>query len=133
VRSNSSSGHDNSTSSIQQKAGDLSWQPVDERDEVELVSDADTEDTDFQVDDLPEDEQEEERTSAIVIAEEGRGLILRGEGVATADLVVHSGECPVYPLPSLILTLLCYRDDPYAHWLVNYPQRFAALPDECLA
>lgn len=106
MRSNSSSGHDNSTSSIQQKAGDLSWQPVDERDEVELVSDADTEDTDFQVDDLPEDEQEEERTSAIVIAEEGRGLIVRGEGVAVADLVVQPGECQVYLLPSLILTPL---------------------------
>src|SRR5712691_3903020 len=51
VRSNSSSGHDNSSPSIQQKTGDLSWQPVDERDEVELVSDADTEDTDYQLDD----------------------------------------------------------------------------------
>ncbi|KAI0004297.1 hypothetical protein BJV74DRAFT_439824 [Russula compacta] len=91
VRSNSSSGHDNSTSSIQQKACDLSWQPVDERDEVELISDVDTEDTDLEVDDLPEEEQDEERTSAIVIVEEGRGLIVRGDGVAVADLVVQPG------------------------------------------
>jgi hypothetical protein len=93
VRSNSSSGHDYSTSSVP-KPLDLSWQPVDERDEVELVSDADSEDTDMEVEDLPEEEQEEqeeERTSAIVIAEEGRGLIVRGDGLAVADLVVQPG------------------------------------------
>ncbi|KAI0257518.1 hypothetical protein BJV78DRAFT_1293142 [Lactifluus subvellereus] len=81
VRSNSSSGNENGSFSIQQKPLDLSWQPVDERDEVELISDADTEDTDLEVDDMPEGEREEERTSAIVIAEEGRGLIVRGDGV----------------------------------------------------
>lgn len=117
VRSNSSSGHDNSSSSIQPKTGDLSWQPVDERDEVELVSDADTEDTDSQVDDLPEEEPEEERTSAIVIAEEGRGLIVRGDGVAISDLVVLPGASHVRPTPSLILTLLFYRNDPLAYRL----------------
>ena len=118
MRSNSSSGHDNSSPSIQQKTGDLSWQPVDERDEVELVSDADTEDTDFQVDDdLPEEETEEERTSAIVIAEEGRGLIVRGDGVAISDLVVLPGASHVHLLSSLILTLFYHRDDTFAHRL----------------
>jgi hypothetical protein len=91
VRSNSSSGHENGIFSLQQKAPDLSWQPVDERDEVELISDPDTEDTDVDEDDLPEGEHEEERTSAIVIAEEGRGLIVRGDGVPVADLVVQPG------------------------------------------
>ena len=96
VRSNSSSGNDNGNSGVQQKPLDLSWQPVDERDEVELISDPDTEDTDLEVEDLPEEEQEEERTSAIVIAEEGRGLIVRGDGLAVADLVVQSGMSHVY-------------------------------------
>ncbi|KAI0307840.1 hypothetical protein B0F90DRAFT_72744 [Multifurca ochricompacta] len=91
VRSNSSSGHENSVSGLQQRPCDLSWQPVDERDEVELISDVDTEDTDLDADDLPEGEREEERTSAIVIAEEGRGLIVRGDGVGVTDLVVHPG------------------------------------------
>ncbi|KAI9455853.1 hypothetical protein F5148DRAFT_1225326 [Russula earlei] len=85
VRSNSSSGHDNSSSSVQQKPHDLSWQSVDERDEVEIISDVSTEDIDL------EEEQEEERTSAIVIVEEGRGLIVRSDGVAIPDLVVHPG------------------------------------------
>src|SRR6266702_4025946 len=109
VRSNSSSGHENSTSSLQQKPCDLSWQPVDERDEVELISDVDTEDTDLEVDDLPEVECEEERTSAIVIAEEGRGLIVRGDGVAVADLVVQPGAvaCPsLHPSPPFFFLLL---------------------------
>jgi hypothetical protein len=94
VRSNSSSGHDNSISSLQPKPLDLSWQPVDERDEVELISDPDTEDTDLEVEDVSE-EHEEERTSAIVIAEEGRGLIVRGDGLAVADLAVHPGTTDV--------------------------------------
>ena len=98
MRSNSSSGNDNGTSGVQQKTLDLSWQPVDERDEVELISDPDTEDTDLEVEDLPEEEQEEERTSAIVIAEEGRGLIVRGDGLAVADLVVQSGMSHMYAL-----------------------------------
>jgi hypothetical protein len=91
VRSNSISGHENGIFSLQQKVPDLSWEPVDERDEVELISDPDSEDTDVDVDDLPEGEHEEERTSAIVIVEEGRGLIVRGDGVAVADLVVQPG------------------------------------------
>jgi hypothetical protein len=94
VRSNSSSGHDYSISSVQPKPLDLSWQPVDERDEVELISDPDTEDTDLEVEDDSE-VHEEERTSAIVIAEEGRGLIVRGDGLAVADLTVHPGATHV--------------------------------------
>ena len=94
MRSNSSSGHDNSISGVQPKPLDLSWQPVDERDEVELISDPETEDTDLEVEDVSE-EHEEERTSAIVIAEEGRGLIVRGDGLAVADLAVHPGTTHV--------------------------------------
>jgi hypothetical protein len=116
VRSNSSSGHDNSISSVQPKPLDLSWQPVDERDEVELISDPDTEDTDLEVEDVSE-EHEEERTSAIVIAEEGRGLIVRGDGLAVADLAVHPGTTHVlFHFPNL-LTNSSSRDDPFTHWV----------------
>ena len=93
VRTNSSSGHDNSISGVP-KPLDLSWQPVDERDEVELISDPDTEDTDLEAEDSSE-VHEEERTSAIVVAEEGRGLIVRGDGLAVADLAVHPGTTHV--------------------------------------
>ncbi|KAH9074326.1 RhoGEF domain-containing protein [Lactarius deliciosus] len=89
VYSDSSSSHEDA-SSLQQKPYDLSWQPVDEDDEIELIIDVGSEDTNLEVDDLPEVEREE-RTSAVVIAEEGRGLIVHGDGVAIADLVVQPG------------------------------------------
>jgi hypothetical protein len=105
VRSNSSSGNENGSFNISQKPPDLSWQPVDERDEVELMSDGDSEDTDLEEDDMPEGEREEERTSAIVIAEEGRGLIVRGDGVAVADLIVQPGVPRLYPFPITLLDI----------------------------
>ncbi|VDB99833.1 unnamed protein product [Peniophora sp. CBMAI 1063] len=70
---------------------DLSWQPVDERDEVDLTSEDDDTDLDMDDDDDDDPDREEERTAAIVIAEEGRGLIVRGDGVATVKLRVDPG------------------------------------------
>jgi len=66
-------------------------------------------DTDFQVDDLPEEEHEEERTSTIVIAEESHGLVVWGDGAAIANLVVQPGVSHVHPLSSFILMFFCYR------------------------
>ena len=37
-------------------------------------------------------EEEEERTSAVVVAEEGRGLIVRGDAVPVVQLQVHPGN-----------------------------------------
>ena len=70
---------------------DLSWQPVDERDEVDLTSEDEDTDLDMDDDDDDDPDREEERTAAIVIAEEGRGLIVRGDGVATVKLRVDPG------------------------------------------
>jgi hypothetical protein len=118
VRSNSSSGHDNGILAVQPKPLDLSWQPVDERDEVELISDPDTEDTDLEVEDVPEEEHEEERTSAIVIAEEGRGLIVRGNGLAVADLFVHPGTSHMYCHFPYVDTIWS-RNDSFTHRFFN--------------
>ena len=41
-----------------------------------------------------DEEKEEERTSAVVIAEEGRGLIVRGDGIPVVQLQVHPGKFP---------------------------------------
>ncbi|KAG6842500.1 hypothetical protein C0991_000026 [Blastosporella zonata] len=95
-RSRSSSiGNTNSVSipdiappTLQQKQSyDMGW--VDERDEVGM-SEEETDD-DHALDDDDDDEKEEERTSAIVIAEEGRGLIVRGDNVPIAQLQVPPG------------------------------------------
>ncbi|KAI0036684.1 hypothetical protein K488DRAFT_35623, partial [Vararia minispora EC-137] len=70
----------------------LSWQLVDERDEAEVSSEDETDDLDLDDDDDLDDlDREEERTAAIVIAEEGRGRIVRGDGVSTAKLRVEPG------------------------------------------
>lgn len=80
------------------KSYDVSWQPpsVDERDEVDLTSGDETDETDLDQDDLDDEDQEEEPTQAVVLAEEGRGLIVHGEGVPTVQLQVQNGMslCP---------------------------------------
>ncbi|KAI0067701.1 hypothetical protein BV25DRAFT_1867513 [Artomyces pyxidatus] len=96
VRSNSGSGVESTSPKLKPKPSyDLSWQAVDERDEVDLTSEGETEETDLDGEDDPEEdeheEREEERTAAIVIAEEGRGLIVRGEGAPVGSLQVQTG------------------------------------------
>ncbi|EMD41815.1 hypothetical protein CERSUDRAFT_110381 [Gelatoporia subvermispora B] len=68
---------------------DLGWQPVDERDEVGLTSEDDTDDdVSLDGDDQEEDEQS---TNAVVIAEEGRGIIVQGDDAPIVRLQVHPG------------------------------------------
>ena len=67
----------------------MAWQAVDERDEAGLTSGDET-------DDLGDDEdgndpKEEERTSAVIVAEEGRGLIVKGDGIPIVQLRVEPG------------------------------------------
>lgn len=72
----------------------MGWQMVDERDEVGLLSEEETDDDHGlgdELDDTDDDEKEEERTAAIVIAEEGRGLIVRGDEVPLVQLQVELG------------------------------------------
>lgn len=73
------------------KSYDVSWQPVDERDEVDLTSGDETDETDLDQDDLDDEDQDEEPTQAVVLVEEGRGLIVHGEGVPTVQLQVQNG------------------------------------------
>ena len=72
----------------------MGWQTVDERDEAGLLSEDETDDDHGlgdELDDSDDDEKEEERTAAIVIAEEGRGLIVRGDGSPLVQLQVEPG------------------------------------------
>ncbi|KAF8140081.1 hypothetical protein EV363DRAFT_326100 [Boletus edulis] len=68
---------------------DMAWQTVDERDEVGLTSGDETDD--FGDDDDGSENKGEERTSAIVVAEEGRGLIVKGYGIPVSQLKVEPG------------------------------------------
>lgn len=93
IRSRSSSvSNDHMSPRLQQKKSyDMGWQhSVDERDELA----ASEEETDEDQILLPEDDDQdddEERTSAALIADEGRGMIVQGEGLPLTDLLVLPG------------------------------------------
>lgn len=94
--SNTNSMHEVTAPRLSQKPSyDMNWESVDERDEAGLMSEEETDDDRGLEEDLgdeDEDEQEEERTAAVVIAEEGRGHIVRGDGVPIVQLHVEPGE-----------------------------------------
>lgn len=90
-QNNTNSMHENGTPRLRENPSfDMGWQTVDERDEVGLTSDEETDDLCEEDDEV--DDKEEERTSAIVVAEEGRGLIVTGEGIPIVQLRVDPGE-----------------------------------------
>ncbi|KNZ73490.1 Rac guanine nucleotide exchange factor B [Termitomyces sp. J132] len=85
---NAGSVPENPRPTLQQKPSyDMGW--VDERDEVGM-SEEETDD-DHPLDDDEQDEEKEEGTSAVVIAEEGRGLIVQGDNVPITQLQVPPG------------------------------------------
>ncbi|KAJ7169601.1 hypothetical protein C8R46DRAFT_948810 [Mycena filopes] len=76
----------------QKKSYDMGWQhSVDERDEFGASEEETDEDHILLPLDDDEQEEDEERTSAALIADEGRGMIVQGEGVPLADLHVQPG------------------------------------------
>jgi hypothetical protein len=68
---------------------DTVWRTLEERDETS----EDETDDDPSVDEIDEDdlEEEEQPTSAMIIAEEGRGVIVRGEGMPIIHLHAQPG------------------------------------------
>lgn len=93
-RSRSSSVADSRTNSLalsssSKHGSDGDWRAFDEREEIALTSESETDDdASLDLDDEGGDE-EEQPTSAVIIAEEGRGIIVRGEGGS-----VHNIQAP---------------------------------------
>ncbi|KAK0456257.1 hypothetical protein EV421DRAFT_1895502 [Armillaria borealis] len=82
--------HDHFVPRLHEKPSyDMGWHTVDERDEMGM-SEEDTDD-DQALDDEYDEDDKEERTSAAVIADEGRGLIVHGDNVPLAQLSVQPG------------------------------------------
>ncbi|KIP12013.1 hypothetical protein PHLGIDRAFT_82614 [Phlebiopsis gigantea 11061_1 CR5-6] len=69
---------------------DHGWTSVDERDEVGVTTDDETDD-DALIDEEDEQDVSEEATSAAMVAEEGRGVIVRGNDVPISQLQVKPG------------------------------------------
>ncbi|KAF9036417.1 hypothetical protein BDZ89DRAFT_1100599 [Hymenopellis radicata] len=87
----SSHGHEHYVPRLHEKPSfDMGWHTVDERDEVG-ISEEDTDDDPSLDGDDYDDEDEDDRTSAAVIAEEGRGLIVQGDSVPLSQLSVELG------------------------------------------
>lgn len=81
--------HDGGASRLREHPSfDMGWQTVDERDEAGLTSGDETDD--LCEEEETTDEKGEERTSAVVVAEEGRALIVRGERMSISQLSVHA-------------------------------------------
>lgn len=98
INNGSSAPHDSSPipnvpSLAQKQSYDLSWQAVDERDEAGIISEDETDDEHLIGDgDSGMVDREEERTSAAVVAEEGRGLIVQASNTPIVQLQVQTGE-----------------------------------------
>ncbi|RPD63002.1 hypothetical protein L226DRAFT_450595 [Lentinus tigrinus ALCF2SS1-7] len=125
IRSRSSSLANSKTESLHEKgmpplrgspSFDMGWQRPDERDEVGLGSGEETDDDPSFDDDGDEEEEEleEEPTSAAIIAEEGRGVIVRGDDTpvvrlhvapGTTHLLIGSSPTP-NAVPSFLATTL---------------------------
>jgi len=88
--SNTNSLHESGMPKLRENPSfDMAWQMVDERDEAGLTSGDET-------DDFGDEEdgngcKGEERTSAVVVAEEGRGLIVKGDGIPIVQLKAEPG------------------------------------------
>ncbi|KAF7791913.1 hypothetical protein EIP86_002939 [Pleurotus ostreatoroseus] len=98
VRSRSSSVGNGKVDSVHESSSpalhgapsfDRGWEIVDERDEMGLTSEDETDD-DVLLDD-DDDEELEQPTSAMMVAEEGRGVIVRGGEGPIVQLQVHPG------------------------------------------
>ena len=109
VRSRSSSignnvsnhGPDNPAPRLHKKPSyDMAWHVFDERDEV-AVSEDETDDDHHLPEGEDEDDKDEERTSAAVIADEGRGLIVRADSIPIVQLHVQIGESIIISRASL--------------------------------
>jgi hypothetical protein len=88
--------HENDAPNVSSETSfDAAWSGADERNEPSAGSDEGT-DEGHSLEDLERDNTEnahrhEERTTAMVVAEEGRGIIVRGDGVPLVQLAIRPG------------------------------------------
>lgn len=85
-----------------QPSYDTSWQMGDDdREDYGITSEEEIEYGDHQsdIEDVDKEEQDQEPTSAAILADEGRGLIVRGDGIPITQLNVQAGafiSCDVF-------------------------------------
>jgi hypothetical protein len=88
--------HENDAPNVSPEASfEAAWSSPDDLNERSTVSDEETDEGQF-LEDIERGDTEhphrfQERTTAMVIAEEGRGIIVRGEGVPLVQLAIRPG------------------------------------------
>ncbi|KAF9651906.1 hypothetical protein BDM02DRAFT_3090128 [Thelephora ganbajun] len=101
-------------SSSSKPGSDGDWRVLGEREEIGLTSESETDDEACLDSDDEDGNEEEQPTSAMVIAEEGRGVIVRGEGGSvhtiqappgTTHLLIASSSTP-NAVPSFLANML---------------------------
>jgi hypothetical protein len=127
----SNSGNENGSPGLDHKPSfDIGWQAVDEREEEGLISDDETDEDHNLPDAEDEDEEEEdERTAAAVIAEEGRGLIVKGDGLPISDIQVEPGKMPCAARSNLSDIYLRHYSS--TRRFIKYTQLSAFMPFQC--
>ena len=85
---------------------DVSWQTVDEKDEI-AISEEETDD-EHCLDNLNDepDKNDGEPTSAALVAEQGRGLIVHADALPIFQLQIQPGT---FPVPSTLLSSLIFK------------------------
>ena len=81
-----------SSSSKPGSGSDGDWRALDEREEIGLTSESETDDDACLDLDDEDGDEDEEPTSAVIIAEEGRGVIVRGEGGSVQNIQAPPGQ-----------------------------------------
>lgn len=95
---------------------DQGWDPVEEKDELGLTSEDETDDDAYLGEDHDDDEEEvTEATSAMMIAEEGRGVIVRGTDGPIVQLQVQPG------VQGLIYIVYLFGGSQPSHFYSYYP------------
>jgi len=116
----------------QKPSYDISWQTVDEKDEVAMSEDETDDEPSLDAVDADSDEKHEERTSAAVVADEGRGLIVQGDNAPIAQLQVQPGPSAPNHLSFLLHMLIhLYRYHSSSHRIIFYPQCSSRLSFFC--
>lgn len=87
-----------------QPSYDTSWQRDNDDREDFITSEEEFDFGDHQdIDEEEEVEKENDRTAAIVVAEEGRGLIVRGDGVPVSSITIQPGKCLIFEVYFLMI------------------------------
>ena len=130
--SDTSYGRAVSTSDLRNRNSN-DWDDIVEDEREEITTDDDTDAFVDTEDDDEDDDAENDRTAAVLVAEEGLGQIVRGEGCPVDRLVNRQGKHPQQHLLQVASRMICasHRHHTFASFRFFDPEPDARIPDVC--